>query len=306
VSGSWERHGLLAPAPTPQAWAASHAALPIADDAGEDGFVLLFSARDAAGRSHVARASVTGRLGSLAVSEYDEHPLLSPGELGTFDDAGVTTSCVVSEGSRRLLFYTGWSLGMSVPFHLFAGLAVSEDDGRTYARASAAPLLERSAVDPYLTASPCVLRDGGTWRMWYVAGTGWTHDEDRPGHRYHLRYAESDDGIAWRRQGHVCIDFAGPGEYAIGRPCVRKDRDRYRMWFCHRGPAYRLGYAESDDGLSWHRMDAAAGLDVSESGWDSEMIAYPWVFDHAGVRTMLYNGNGYGRTGIGWATLPTT
>jgi hypothetical protein len=48
-------------------------------------------------------------------------------------------------------------------------------------------------------------------------------------------------------------------------------------------------------------MDAEAGIDVSSEGWDSEMVAYPWVGDIGGARRMLYNGNGYGRTGIGQA-----
>jgi hypothetical protein len=75
------------------------------------------------------------------------------------------------------------------------------------------------------------------------------------------------------------------------------------MWYACRGETYRIGYAESADGLSWKRHDAQAGIDVSEEGWDSEMIAYPWVFDHGGRRYMLYNGNGYGETGIGLAVL---
>ena len=33
------------------------------------------------------------------------------------------------------------------------------------------------------------------------------------------------------------------------------------------------------------------------------MVAYACVFDHRGSRYMLYNGNGYGETGIGWAVL---
>ena len=33
------------------------------------------------------------------------------------------------------------------------------------------------------------------------------------------------------------------------------------------------------------------------------MVCYPYVFDHAGNRYMLYNGNGYGRTGFGMAIL---
>ena len=45
------------------------------------------------------------------------------------------------------------------------------------------------------------------------------------------------------------------------------------------------------------------GMDVSPNGWDSEMICYPYVFDHGRNRYMLYNGNGYGKTGFGLAVL---
>jgi hypothetical protein len=75
------------------------------------------------------------------------------------------------------------------------------------------------------------------------------------------------------------------------------------MWYSCRGKSYRIGYAESEDGRQWQRLDALAGIDVSPSGWDSEMIEYPFVFDHNGQRYMLYNGNGYGKTGFGLAEL---
>ena len=231
----------------------------------------------------------------------DPSPVIDLGTLGAFDDAGVTMSCIVSAGAQQFLYFTGWSLGVSVPFYLNAGLAISTDGGRSFGRASAAPLLERNAVDPYLTASPWVMRDGGVWRMWYVAATHWTSDATGPKHHYHIRYAESGDGVTWKRTGHVCVDFAAAGEYAFGRPCVRKEGDTYRMWYSVRGTAYRIGYAESADGVQWTRMDDRAGIDVSSSGFDSEMIEYPVVMEASGRRLMLYNGNGYGRTGIGVA-----
>ena len=36
------------------------------------------------------------------------------------------------------------------------------------------------------------------------------------------------------------------------------------------------------------------------------MQAYPFVFDHAGQRHLLYNGDGFGATGIGHAVLGDT
>ena len=111
------------------------------------------------------------------------------------------------------------------------------------------------------------------------------------------------DGINWQREGLVAIDFADDQEFAISRPSVIRDNDCFRMWYSFRGQSYRIGYAESADGRQWKRLDTQVGIDVSTAGWDSEMIEYPFVFDHKGERYMLYNGNGYGKTGFGLAVL---
>jgi hypothetical protein len=73
------------------------------------------------------------------------------------------------------------------------------------------------------------------------------------------------------------------------------------MWYSFRGNSYRIGYAESPDGITWTRRDEEAGIEISESGWDSEMLTYPWVFRHENTMYMLYNGNSYGKTGVGLA-----
>jgi len=102
------------------------------------------------------------------------------------------------------------------------------------------------------------------------------------------------------------------GEEAIGRPWVIDDNGLYKMWFSYRGSRgyryaggehYSIGYAESDDGIHWRRKDEVVGIGVSENGWDSEMVEYCSVVDLNGERYMLYNGNGFGRSGFGLAIL---
>jgi hypothetical protein len=298
----WNKRGLLIPAPTPQSWANSHAAVPAAN-ASEDGQIeVYFSPRDEAGRAHIGRARIEASGdGVLSVSAHEPDPILSPGPLGTFDDSGVTMSCLVHAEKSSFLYYTGWTLGVSVPFYFYVGLAIRQPGAREFERVSPAPILERNAVDPYLTASPWVLCENDTWRMWYVSGVGWKLVDGEPQHRYHIRYAESEDGIVWRRDGRVSIDFADDSEYAMSRPCVIRDDDCYRMWFAVRGESYRLGYAESPNGLNWTRSDDLAGVDPSPDGWDAGMIAYPAILDHGSHRYLLYNGNDYGRTGVGYA-----
>ena len=296
---NWIKRGRIFEPSGQAPWIGTHAALPVVEPT-DRGHRVYFCSRDILGRSHIGYGELA--TGATQLDRISPEPVLRPGSLGAFDDAGVTTACVVRHDDRAFLYYTGWSRGVSVPFYLNIGLAISEQDG-PFHRISAAPLLDRMALDPYLNASPWVLVEANVWRMWYVSGTGWETINGQPRHNYHIKYAESSDGLHWLRTGAVAIDY-GEGEYAFGRPCVMHDRAaaRYRMWFAVRGDAYRLGYAESVDGITWERDDRRAHLPLSPSGWDSEMITYPVVFAADGTLQMLYNGNDYGRTGIGWAT----
>jgi hypothetical protein len=91
---------------------------------------------------------------------------------------------------------------------------------------------------------------------------------------------------------------------------VLKEDGVYKMWYATRQgqdyredktQSYRIGYAESADGIGWRRLDEQAGIDVSENGWDSEMVEYPCVIAPNGRKYLFYNGNGFGRSGIGYA-----
>jgi hypothetical protein len=300
VTTQWTKQGLIFVPEGQAPWVGTHAALPVGADLTDRHRVFL-SSRDEHGRSHIGYIDLS-RDNSRELIDVGRTAVVSPGPLGSFDDAGVTSSCVVAKGDRLWLFYTGWSLGVSVPFYLNVGLATSDDGGETFRKISSAPILDRNTVDPYLTASPWVLATQESWRMWYVSGTGWTPTSGKPRHQYHIKYAESVDGVEWKREGVVCIDYASPDEHAFSRPCVIQNEGRYCMWYSYRGDRYRIGYAESLDGITWIRKDAESGIAPSECGWDSEMIAYPCVEHRHGTYQMLYNGNGYGRTGVGLAT----
>jgi hypothetical protein len=301
----WRKTGVAIPPPRELPWAASHAAVPHVEPCDGDSVLVYFTTRDAHSRSHVA----CGRLwldadGAPVRVDLHPDPVLSPGRRGTFDDSGTMTSCLVRRAGVEHLYYQGWALGVTVPFYVFVGCASRRVGESDFTRVSPAPILGPHASDPIMCASPWVRVEDDLWRMWYVSNRAWEDGPDgRAEYRVHIRYAESDDGIDWRRDGRVCIDFASPRETALARPVVIRDPDRYRMWFSHRGPSYRIGYAESADGLEWERRDDLAGINVSASGFDSEMIEYACVFDHGGRRHMLYNGNGFGATGIGHAIL---
>ena len=79
----------------------------------------------------------------------------------------------------------------------------------------------------------------------------------------------------------------------------------YRMFFT-KGTItkdYFAGYAESEDGLTWSRMDEKIGIQKSKTGWDSEMLCYPSVIEVNRKAYMFYNGNNFGYDGFGYAIL---
>lgn len=282
-------------------WMHSHAAVPFAEHLSDDTFRIFFTCRDRENRSHTAFIDVDLN-NPHKILQISSTPALAPGMLGGFDDSGAMGSWITRHNNIRYLYYQGWNLGVTVPFRNSIGLATS-NDGTNFSRYAPGPIVDRSMFEPHFTATPCVLVENEKWLMWYLSCTEWTQTEQGPKHKYHIKYAESADGIHWQRGGHVAIDYADDSEYAISRPCVIHDFDRWRMWYSFRGKEYRIGYAESNDGRVWTRMDSRVGITRSASGWDSEMIEYPFVFDHRGNRYMLYNGNGYGLTGFGLAVL---
>lgn len=297
----WRKLGLVFKPPGPWHWHASHGSLPTTLMVSESRCRIYFAARDGLSRSHVVFVEIDPA-DPTTVLETSDDAVLAPGPLGCFDDHGVFPGTVLRDGDRVLLYYIGWNPGARPPlFYASIGLAVSTDGGKTFTRQSPAPILSRSRHDPCLVTSPCVLHEQDGWRMWYVSGLRWEEHGETLRSWYHVKSAKSWDGACWERRGNVCIDLAGE-ERNIARPCVRREADGYRMWYSYdAGDGYRIGTAESSDGEDWVRRDSEAGIQPSVSGWDSETLAYPWVFEHRGARYLLYNGRGYGREGFGIA-----
>jgi hypothetical protein len=252
-----------------------------------------------------------GRIGYVDVDANEptrvraesREPVLDLGPAGRFDDSGVNPSCLLHIGGRWRMYYIGWQRSRRVPYLLFAGLAESSD-GERFERVSRTAVLDRTDEEPYLRSATSVLADDHRYRAWYVSATDWTTVNGEPYPRYVVRMAASTDGKTWSADEPVCIDLA-EDEFGIGRPWVVRDPDRFRMWYSIRSlyRPYRIGYAESPDGVCWERQDDRAGITASESGWDSEMICYAAVIDVNGRRLMFYNGNRHGATGFGVAVL---
>jgi predicted GH43/DUF377 family glycosyl hydrolase len=300
----WQKKGLIFAPDGQMPWAKKYAFPPTPLPIGA-GVLRLYVA--------FCDEKTVGRIGFVDVAADDpgrvlrvsDRPVLDIGRPGDFDENGLLPTCVLPVGDKLFMYYVGYQLGHKVRYFQFEGLAISDDGGQTFRRHGRVPVIDRSDAEPHHRTSAFVMRDGNVFKMWYVAGGDWTAVNGKSLPVYNLRYIESPDGKNWPREGAVCLDFAGPDEHAFGRPWVLKTAGGFRMFYSVRtkSKGYRLGYAESADGVRWRRKDEEVGIDVSPTGWDSEMIAYSSVVEHNDRTYLFYNGNNCGETGFGYAVL---
>lgn len=298
MTGRWKKLGQLYDAPPLHPKLVSHAANPLAVFLQGDNYRIYFSGRDAENRSSVGYADID--MGAHAVTYVHPEPVFQHGPEGSFYSHGVSIGNCYEAGGRRYMLFMGWHTPPGEHWRGEIGRLLLEN-GRLVLDPQA-PLMGINAEDKVSLSYPWVLNVNGRYRMWYGSTLRWDAGNGEILHV--LNAAESADGHGWVRKG-LAVPYALGVAQAFSRPTVAVDEDGWHMWFSYRsgmpGAAYRIGYAQSVDGNTWVLRLAESGIDVSAKGWDSEMIGYPFVFTHKGQRYMLYNGNGFGRTGFGLA-----
>lgn len=246
--------------------------------------------------------------------DYSKHEVLPLGKLGCFDEHGIFPLSPVRVADKIYGYTNGISRRVSVVVETGIGFAISKDDGKTFERLGDGPLLSATMNEPFLVGDAFVRFFEGKFHMFYLFGKRWSEETaEHPSERvYKIGYAISEDGINWYKAGRSIISDVIDENECQALPTVIKIDQRYHMYFCYRHmtgfrddqtKGYRLGYAYSDDLQRWTRDDSQAGIDLSDGGWDSEMICYPNIFECHNSVYLLYNGNNFGRDGFGIAKL---
>ena len=307
----WEKRGLIFAPTGDYEWNKSHAQVPVADIVNDETWRIYYATRDASNRSTTSFIDVEAGNPQNIIYRHNQ-PILPFGRPGTFDEHGIMPSSVITMGTKKYLYYIGWSQRKSVPYQNSIGLAISDDGGESFSKFSEGPVIGVNHIDPFFTGTIFVLKEGGLLRAYYLSCIGWKFVNEKPESMYVLKYATSTDGVNWQRDNIVAIAFKNEDEGGLVSASVVKLNNSYYMWYGYRNyfdfrdnpdNGYRIGLAESVDGVNWIRNDEQSGITRSESGWDSEMVSYPYLLPINGKYYMFYNGNHFGKTGFGYATL---
>lgn len=142
---------------------------------------------------------------------------------------------------------------------------------------------EAKWVHPY-----SVLRVGEEVWMWYGGGEDGTPD--------HVGLAISDDGLSWRRYpGNPIVspDPAAWDRYAVQHWTVIRKDDRFvALYAAETEPdrRFRIGYAESDDGIAWTRAFRPVLEPGPPGSWDGHFTVPAAVIEVGREHWMYYWG----------------
>lgn len=280
----------------------SHATRPIPLKINEQVLRIFFASRDAEDMPLPTFVDVDID-NPLKVLSVNSDLMIDFGQPGLFDDSGITLGSIVDINEELFAYYSGWKRRrFKVTIEASIGVFRFDDSRSKFTRVYEGPILAQDKEHPFLVAAPFVIHDG-IFKMWYCSGTGWEKVNETPEMMYRINYAESDDGFNWKVKRAPAVDYQYYGE-VLSSPWVVKGTQRWYMWYSTRGiksKQYSVGYAESDDGVVWERLDEQAGIHASPAGWDSEMVCYPSFYPYKDRIYMFYSGNGVGRGGIGYA-----
>lgn len=279
--------------------AVSHASNPVALWLSGNVFRVFYSPRNSDNKS------------SLAFFDYDIHSksligkcsstLFDFGQAGSFYSHGVSIGCYYQVGDEDFILFMGWQIPEGGHWRGDIGRLGFTND--KFILNPKKPFIEIDDEDPISLSYPWILKENGIYHMWYGSTVTW---KSKNGEMVHLiKHAISTDGVNWQKKG-LAIPYIMGKYQAFSRPTVLKDQKGYHMWFSYRGTLetkYRIGYAFSHDLENWTVNNELSGITVSDDGWDCEMVCYPCVFQHKGKSYMMFNGNDYGKSGIGLAIL---
>jgi predicted GH43/DUF377 family glycosyl hydrolase len=244
------------------------------------------------------------------IERFAEKPVIELGNKGTFDEFGTYPLSVIKRDGEIWAYYAGWTRCESVPFNVGIGLAKSKNDGISFEKMGEGPVLPYTANEPFTLSGPKIRKFGNKYYLFYIAGSNWYLENNKPEISHKIRLAISDDGLNWEKLDRNIVPDGWDTKEAQASPDVFYSNGKYHMFFCGWVPSTfrntrtrKIGYAYSEDLINWTRDDSKVGIGLSTEGWDSEMIAYPHLFELDGNIYMLYIGNEVGRYGFGLAKL---
>ena len=300
---TWEKLGVIFDLPQKRGGLyKSHTSNPTSLFISDNIIRIFFSSRDAKNRSSIF--SIDFDLDKKLEIKNSFKFQFKFNENSKFYSEGVTCASIYSINKKNYLTFMGWVNKPDTHWYGTIGRLLL-DDSFNIRKKSVRILLEKNKTDKVSVSYPYIYNDQKKFIMIYGSTISW---ESKYNEMIHLlNYAVSKNGTYFYSNKNLIKGIPGKAQ-AFSRPTIFfDDLKNGHMWFSYRGgngDKYKIGYALKTKGSEEWKMNLQKNiLTTSENFYETEMVEYPYVFEHKNNLFMLYNGNAYGKTGILLAKL---
>ena len=208
-------------------------------------------------------------------------------------------NCVLKVNGKYMMWYTGQARG-----HSYIGYAESEDGIRFKRVINEPVMVSEYPWEGFSVMNPCVLYDEGKFKMWYASG-----ETIEPNV---LAYAESDDGIHWKKSIINPIFTKEEGniyeqDRVGGCQVIKTDDMGYLMFYIGYETVEKaqICMAHSDNGITQWKKSSLNPIVTPDTGaWDADACYKPsFLWNEEEEKWMLwYNGRNNLDEFVGYVT----
>ena len=228
-----------------------------------------------------------------------------------FDRDGKIPSSILKIDEEYYLLYTGIKLGKKFPYHNSIGVLKSHNLN-TFHSLNNEPLIPSSSIKKnYFNSAGNLFLSKGIFYLFYSSCFKWEIISSKMEPSYNINLAKSNDLKSLRlcNNASPIVNFNDDDGGAVNFSIV-KIPDFFLAFSCSRkktlyrdnaNNAYKLLAFKSNDLYSWDPLEIE--YESSDSKWDNIMKCYPSAIIFNEKIYIFFNGNGFGKTGIGLAEV---
>lgn len=260
---------------------------------------IFFNSRTKRNFSIIQSIDIDLRDFSLELSSFQTQ--IGAKKLSGFCSHGLSLGGTYLEDGQYFVSTMGWI--NKPPEHWYGTIGkIRMDDEFNLVPQSLTEWFTLDSEDSISLSYPAIYERDGTSRMWY--GSTLTWDAGNGEMLHILKEKVSTDSINFVKTGRI-LNYDLNTAQAFSRPSILEINGRALMAYSYRGgnSHYRIGFVWLDDLTTASHLGGLASFLPSGKSGEAKMVEYPFLFIHNSEIYMLYNGDDFGKTGIGVVTL---
>ena len=260
---------------------------------------LYFNSRDIQTRSSIYSIELYGeKLEPDYKSIVLQH---SHGQEDSYFSHGISVGQIFSMNDEKFLSVMGWKNYVDkhwegrigyIPFNAQGNLTQLEPK----------PWMDLDNQDSISLSYPALYEHCNSTLIWYGSTLTWDAGNGEMLHILKEARLSSDGRVI---KGDKKLPYIMGSAQAFSRPAIVQIDENFLLAYSYRGNTtkYRIGFALLDNFNSASHLGGISPFLISKDEWDSEMVEYPSFLSFQEQLFMLYNGNAFGKTGIGIVRL---